>query len=177
MALIPPHAAIRSRRARWAAAAIVAVMVTADEVTKSLVLAGRISGSAGWASVRLVRNTGSAGGLVSGHPVLVTALALAVTAFAVTLVLRSRRPATALFFALVVAGGTGNLADRLFRAPGLGRGGVVDWIQLAGRNGSMNLSDLAINVGVIGAVIALVLTREPAAAKAPGPQPAEPGSL
>lgn len=169
MALIPAQAAVRSPRAQWAVAGIVTVVVTADQVTKSLVLAGRISGSTGWAAVRLVRNTGSAGGLASGYPVLVTLLAVAVTAVAGTLLLRSRRAVTALFFALVVAGALGNLTDRLVRAPGLGHGAVVDWIHLAGRGGSMNLSDLAINVGVIGAVIAIAATREKADGKASRP--------
>ena len=91
-----------------------------------------------------------------------TLLAVAVTAVAVTLLLRARRAATALFFSLVVAGAAGNLADRLVRAPGLGRGAVVDWVHFSGGGGSLNLSDLAINIGVLGAVIALAATRQPA---------------
>jgi len=162
MAVIPPQAAVRSPRARWAMAGIVALVVTADQVTKSFVLTGRIAGGTGWADVRLVRNTGSAGGLAAGHAVLVFLLALAITAVAVTLVLRARRAAMALAFSFVVAGAFGNLADRVFRAPGLGRGAVVDWIHFAGRGGSLNLSDLAINVGVLGAVIAMLATREKA---------------
>jgi signal peptidase II len=145
----------------------VALVVAADQVTKSLVLSGRIAGGTGWAAVRLVRNTGSAGGLASGHPVLVFLLALAITAFAVTVTLRSRRMATALSFSFVVAGAIGNLSDRVFRAPGLGRGAVVDWIHFAGGGGSLNLSDLAINVGVLGAVIAMLATREKAGSTKP----------
>jgi signal peptidase II len=148
-------------------AGIVAVLVAADQVTKSLVLTGRIAGGTGWAAVRLVRNTGSAGGLAAGHPVLVFLLALAITAFAVTVALRSRRMATALSFSFVVAGAIGNLSDRVFRAPGLGRGAVVDWIHFAGGGGSLNLSDLAINVGVFGAVIAMLATREKAGSTKP----------
>jgi signal peptidase II len=163
MALIPPQAAVRSPRARWAMATIVALVVTADQVTKSLVLTGQIAGGTGWTAVRLVRNTGSAGGLAAGHPVLVFLLALAITALAVTVTLRSRGMATALSFSFVVAGAIGNLADRVFRAPGLGRGAVVDWIHFGGGGGSLNLSDLAINVGVFGAVIAMLATREKAA--------------
>src|SRR5215472_6873764 len=162
MALIPPQAAVRSPRARWAMAAIVALVVAADQLTKSLVLAGQIAGGTGLAAVRLVRNTGSAGGLASGHPVLVSLLALAITAFAITLALRARRTPIALSFSFVVAGAVGNLADRLLRAPGLGRGAVVDWIHFAGGGGSLNLSDLAINVGVLGAVIAMLASREKA---------------
>jgi signal peptidase II len=148
-------------------AGIVALVVAADQATKSLVLSGRIAGSAGWATVRLVRNAGSAGGLAAGEPVLVFLLALAITALAVTLALRARRAAIALSFSFVVAGATGNLADRVLRAPGLGRGAVVDWIHFTGRGGSLNLSDLAINVGVFAAVIAMLATREKAGSAKP----------
>jgi len=65
-----------------------------------------------------------------------------------------------LFLSAVVGGALGNLSDRLFRAPGFGRGAVVDWIHFAGRGGSMNLSDVAIQLGVLGALAAMVATRE-----------------
>jgi len=166
MALIPAQAAVRSAGARWAAAGIVVVVVAADQATKSLVLAGRISGSTGWAAVRLARNTGSAGGVGSSHPQLVSLLALAITGVVAVLLLRARRAAIAVALSLVLAGALGNLADRLLRAPGLGRGAVVDWIHLsAGGGGSMDISDLAINAGAIGLVIALVATRDKTAGR------------
>src|ERR1700743_90593 len=159
MALIPAHAAVRSPGARWAAAGIIAAVVAADQVTKSLVLAGRISGGDRWAHVRPARNTGSAGALESARPVLVSLVALAITGVAAVLLLRARRAAVAMALSLVVAGAAGNPADRLLRARGLGRGPVVDWIHLtAGGGGSMNISDLAINAGAIGLVIALLAT-------------------
>jgi signal peptidase II len=145
-------------------AAIALLVLAADQVTKALVLSGRISGDAGWAAVRLLRNTGTAGGFAAGLPVLVTLAAAAITALAAAMLLRARRRGTALFIAAVLGGALGNLADRLFRAPGLGRGAVVDWIHLAGRGGSLNLADAAIQLGVLGAVIAALLTREKAAA-------------
>jgi signal peptidase II len=132
------------------------------------VLSGGISGDAGWAAVRLVRNTGAAGGFAAGLPVLVTLSAVAITGLAAALLLRARGRVTALFIAAVLGGALGNLADRLFRAPGLGRGAVVDWIHLAGRGGSLNLADAAIQLGVIGAAIALLATREKSAGRAGG---------
>jgi signal peptidase II len=164
MALIPEGSAVRSPRTALALAGIAALILTADQVTKALVLSGRISGDAGWAAVRLVRNTGSAGGLASGFPVLVTLAAIAITAVAGGLLLRARGRAAALFLAVILGGALGNLADRLFRGPGPGRGAVVDWIHLTGRGGSLNLADAAIQLGVLGAVVALLATRE----KAPG---------
>jgi lipoprotein signal peptidase len=34
--------------------------------------------------------------------------------------------------ALLLGGALGNLADRLFRPPGLGSGAVIDWIHVQG---------------------------------------------
>jgi len=54
----------------------------------------------------------------------------------------------------------GNIADRIFRAPGAGRGHVVDWISLFAKDGHVwpvfNLADSAIVCGaVLSAVLAL----------------------
>jgi signal peptidase II len=140
-------------------AGITVGVLAADQVSKSLVLAagqGGVIGS-GFVSVRLVRNTGASGSLASGHPVPVTLAAIAVTALAVTLALRARSRGVALCLAAVLGGAVGNLADRLLRGPGLGRGGVVDWIHFAGRGGSLDLADVAIQLGVAGAIIAVLL--------------------
>jgi len=159
MRLIPADAAVRSAPgAGWAMAGIALAVLAADQVSKSLVLAARPSGvtGTGWVSVRLVRNTGASGSLASGYPVLVTLAAIAVTALAIALALRARTRGVALCIAAVLGGAAGNLADRIFRAPGLGRGGVVDWIHFASGGGSLDLADLAIQFGVLGAIIALV---------------------
>ena len=159
MELVPEGAAARSSaRVRWAMVAVAAAVLAADQVSKSLVLAARPAAvtGAGWVSVRLVRNTGASSGIASGHPVLVTLAALVITAAAAGFALRVRSRAAALCFAAVIGGAAGNLADRLFRAPGFGRGGVVDWIHFGGGGGSLDLADLAIQLGVLGAVIAIV---------------------
>jgi signal peptidase II len=139
-------------------AAVAAAVLAADQVSKSLVLGAHPAGDVGpgWISVRLVRNTGASGGLASGYPVLVTLAALAITALAAGLALRARGRVVAVSLAAVLGGAAGNLADRLFRAPGFGRGGVVDWIHLGGRGGSMDVADIAIQLGVLGAIIAML---------------------
>jgi len=159
MRLIPVDAAVRSAPGvRWAMAVLAVAVLAADQVSKSLVLAARPAGvtGSGWVSVRLVRNTGASGSLASGYPVLVTLAAIAVTAVAAAIALRARARGVALCIAAVLGGAAGNLADRIFRAPGLGRGGVVDWIHFAGGGGSLDLADLAIQFGVIGAIIVLL---------------------
>jgi signal peptidase II len=160
MGLIPADAAVRSSAGvRWAMGATAVAVVAADQVSKSLVLAAGPADNAGfgWVSVRLVRNTGTAGGLWPQHPVLVTLAALAVTAVAASFALQARGKVAAVCLAVVLGGAVGNLSDRLFRAPGFGRGGVVDWIHFGGSGGSMNLSDIAIQLGVIGTIIAILV--------------------
>jgi signal peptidase II len=159
MGIIPADAAVRSSAGlRWAMGATTLAVLAADQVSKSLVLAAVPSGAAGsgWVSVRLVRNHGASGGLASGYPVLVALAAIAITVVAASFALRARGRVTALCLAAVLGGAAGNLADRLVRAPGLGRGGVVDWIHLGGSGGSMDVADVAIQLGVLGAVIAIV---------------------
>ena len=149
-----------SRAVRWAMAGITVTVLAADQVTKSLVAAGRIRDglSLGWLTVRVVRNHGASGSVLSGYPILVTLVALAVTAVAATLAVRVSGRAAALCLAAVLGGALGNLADRLVRAPGLGRGGVVDWIHLSfAGGGSLDLADLAIQFGVLGAVAAMLI--------------------
>ena len=158
MGLIPQNAAVRSAGVRWAMGAITVAVLAADQASKSLVLAAHPAGVAGsgWVSVRLVRNTGASGGLASGYPVLVTLAAMAITALAAAFALRASSRVAAVCLAAVLGGAAGNLADRVFRAPGFGRGGVVDWIHLAGRGGSLDVADLAIQFGVLGAIIAIL---------------------
>jgi signal peptidase II len=159
MGLIPADAAVRSSAGvRAAMGAITLAVLAADQVSKSLVLAAHPAGDIGlgWISVRLVRNTGASGGLASGYPVLVTLAAIAVTAVAATVALRTHGQAVALCLAAVLGGAGGNLADRIFRAPGFGRGGVVDWIHLGAGGGSLDIADLAIQFGVLGAIVAIL---------------------
>ena len=161
MGFIPADAAVRSSRGvRWAMAATTLAVLAADQVSKSLVLAAQPAPGTGtgWLSIRLVRNTGASGGLASGYPVLVTLAAIGVTAIAVGFALHARGRAAAVCLAAVLGGAMGNLADRLFRAPGFGRGGVVDWIHFGPGGGSMDIADLAIQFGVLGAVIAIIVS-------------------
>ncbi|MFY9775583.1 MAG: signal peptidase II [Trebonia sp.] len=155
MTVVPAGSAARGRAVRWAMLGTAAVVLAADQITKSLVLRLHPVTGSGLVSVRLVRNTGASGGIAAGYPVLVTLAAVAIVAVAGTLAVRTRSRAVAICLAAVLGGALGNLSDRLFRAPGLGRGAVVDWIHVAGRGGSFNISDLAIQLGAVAAVVAM----------------------
>jgi len=145
----------RSRGTRRAVLAVAALVLAADQASKSLVAAAHPAGDGGGVvSVRLVHNNGASFGIGSGHPLLITLTAAGVLALAVLLLVRTRSRAVALSLAAVAGGAAGNLADRLLRGPGLGRGAVVDWIHVAGYPATFNLADIAIRLGAVCAVIA-----------------------
>jgi signal peptidase II len=149
---------------RFAVWGVAVGVLLADQVSKSLVLAvdpgSATRWGAGWFSVRLVRNTGASFGIGAGHPLVITLVALVLTvvvAVLTVLAARSRGRVAAIAWAVVLGGAAGNLADRLIRAPGLGRGAVVDWIHVDGYPATFNLADLALRAGVVVAVITMIL--------------------
>ena len=148
-------AALTSPGTRRAVLGIAALVLVCDQASKSLVVvAAPGRGGGGLVSVGLVRNTGASFGIGAGHPVLVTLAAAAVFAVAAVLLARARSRAVTLFLAAVLGGTVGNLADRLLRSPGFGRGAVVDWIHLAGYTATFNIADAAIRLGATGALAA-----------------------
>ena len=69
---------------------------------------------------------------------------------------RLRSLAWTIALGLLLGGAMGNLGDRLFRAPGLLRGQVVDWINLPHFPWTFNLADASITcAAVLIAVLAL----------------------
>ena len=110
------------------------VLVT-DIITKAVVVATlsdrapiRLLG--GLLKLRVTRNPGAA---FSIGPSLTVAFALIAVGVIVFILRTSRRIqslAWAVTLGLLLGGATGNLTDRLLRAPGPFRGYVVDWIQL-----------------------------------------------
>jgi signal peptidase II len=155
----------RDRAPRIVLFAIVAVVVLVlDVVTKVLVVANlpethrpkRVLG--GVIYLDQTRNSGAAFSLGTGFTIILTAIALAVVVVIVRTASRMRSTGWALALGLVLGGALGNLTDRIFRSPGVGRGHVVDWISAFGPNGVhwpiFNIADSAI---VCGAVLAAIL--------------------
>ncbi len=64
--------------------------------------------------------------------------------------------------ALVLGGALGNIADRLFRAPGVLHGAVVDFIKL-GPWPTFNVADSAITIGAVLLIAWSVLGSRPRA--------------
>lgn len=107
------------------------------------------------------RNSGAAFSLGTGFTVILTVIALAVVVLLIRIASRLRSIGWALAFGLILGGAIGNLADRFFRDPGIGRGHVVDWISVFGPNGEkwpiFNIADSGIVIGaILAAVLALV---------------------
>jgi signal peptidase II len=164
----PRHRETRSRRVGlFAAVAFVALVI--DVVSKVLVVA-KLPMTPNEKHVRLLggalyldqtRNSGAAFSLGTGFTVILTIVALAVVAVIVRTAGRMRSAVWAVALGLILGGALGNLADRMFRTPGVGRGHVVDWISVFGPDGQhwpiFNLADSAIVCGaILAAILALI---------------------
>lgn len=128
----------------------VAVTVAADQVSKILavnVLAPdrRVDLLGSFLGLELVRNPGGAFSILRDRSVILT-LATAVAVMFVTVwAYRSRESPVP--FGMIVGGGIGNLADRIFRSPGFPDGLVVDFIDISFWP-TFNVADTAITIGV-----------------------------
>jgi len=155
------------KRRRLVLFAVVAVAALGlDIVSKVLVAANldehppvRLLGGA----IYLVetRNSGAAFALGTGATAVLTLVALAVVAIILRTARRMYSIGWAVALGLILGGALGNIVDRLFREPGVGRGHVVDWISLFASDGHIwpifNLADSAIVCGaVLAAVVALL---------------------
>lgn len=156
------------RRPLSAAVAVATVVLLVDQWTKSWVLReiGPDERRHVVGPLFLVRrfNTGASFSVGSGHgalPWIVTALLLALVAWAVHTIIR-RAPAPglgeALLLGAVVGGGLGNQADRLLRSGGLNRGAVVDFLDV-GFWPVFNVADAALTCGCI-ALVAVTLVQD-----------------
>jgi signal peptidase II len=105
----------------------------------------------------LIRNSGAAFSMLSGQTWVFTVVATLALVWICVLARRLRSLLWALALGLVAGGALGNLADRVFRAPGFLVGHVVDYISLFGPNGEhfaiFNLADAMLCTGVALAVL------------------------
>lgn len=142
------------RRRTGLIAAIAGAVLALDAASKALAvhyLSGRgtVDVLGGAFHLRLYRNFAAAGNRWEGHPVEVSLFTVLAVAVMLVAVARVRTTFAALALGLMLGGGIGNLLDRLLRAPGPLRGGVVDWLKPTLSSGSMNLADLAVTAAVI----------------------------
>ena len=98
-------------------------------------------------SLELTFNTGAALSLLADHTWLVTVIMIAVTVAVVVYARRAAHMAAAALFGAVIGGALGNIADRLLRGDGWGRGAVVDMINY----GDLFIGNVA-DIAIVGAV-------------------------
>jgi signal peptidase II len=163
----PPPA---QRPRRMVLFAIVAALALALDVVSKVVVVATLGGDhapvralGGAIYLDIARNSGAAFSLAAGtgFTIVLTAIAVVVVVVLLRSASRMRSIGWAVSLGLVLGGALGNLTDRIFRYPGVGRGYVVDWISLFGPDGKhwpiFNLADSAITSGaVLAAVVALL---------------------
>ncbi|GAA1895915.1 signal peptidase II [Asanoa iriomotensis] len=146
----------------WALVAVAAFIILLDQLTKHFAteeLTGRgpvrILGGAIYLS--LIRNSGAAFSMASGHTWVFPLITIAVIGWITWMAFKLRSMPWAIALGLVAGGALGNFTDRLFRAPGPFQGHVVDMISLFAPYGEkfavFNIADSALTCGVVLAII------------------------
>ena len=145
--------------------------IAVDQATKALMVATlegkppvRVIGQVLTLDVR--RNSGAAFSFAPAATVLFTCMAVAVAVLIVIEAPRLRSVGWAAALGLLLAGSVGNLIDRLLRAPGIGRGAVVDFIDLQ-HFAVFNVADSCLTCGAVLAIW-LSLRGVPLAGRSPG---------
>ena len=123
--------------------------VSKDWARTSLATIGELPFIPGFLRFNLVTNTGAAFNLGSGHAIVMTIIATAVTVVLIVWVLKEERKALAgkvlinIGAGFLVGGAVGNLADRFLR------GRVTDFIEFAFfRFPVFNCADVCIDIGI-----------------------------
>ena len=153
----PDTAAAAGPRRAGVLALVAAVVLALDVATKVLVVA-RLEGEepvrllGGQLLLQVSRNPGAAFSVGTGATWVFTAIAVVVVAVIVRTAPRLRSVGWAVSLGLLLGGATGNLVDRVLRAPGPGRGAVVDFIDFQVWP-SFNVADSAIVTGGLLAVL------------------------
>jgi signal peptidase II len=181
----PAHSDLDNRgganrnRAVLVLVATAVLVLLADAATKHVALAAledrgpvRLLGGAVYLS--LTRNSGAAFSLGSDHTWVFPIITAVVVTWIAWMAVRLRSLPWAVALGLVLGGALGNLADRVFRAPGLFVGHVVDMVSVFGPHGEyfpvFNLADSSLVCGVCLAVLLELTGRQRDGSRVPGPR-------
>ncbi len=168
------------RRLQIALAALAAVVLAADQLTKAWALATLRPGEpvdlvGGSIQLNLIGNAGAAFSLATGDTWVLTLIACAVL---VAIVVSARRLGSrgwSIALGLLLGGSLGNLVDRFARPPGPGRGHVVDFIDYFGYFIG-NVADIAIVSAAVVIAVLSVRGRSLSGGRPDADRPADPGS-
>jgi len=158
-----PAVAGPARSRRGLAFTVAAVWLLLDVVTKAVAVAELtpfrpVQLVDGVLELDLLRNAGSAFSLATGYTAVLSLVAVAVVVVVVRIAGRLRSTGWAVAFGLLLGGAMGNLADRVFRAPGVLRGHVVDFIVLP-HWPVFNIADTGITIAAVMIVVLSLLGR------------------
>jgi signal peptidase II len=158
-------------------AGVAAFVLAADAISKAIVVA-RMPGHrpiqliGNFLQVTYTRNPGAAFSVGTSMTIVFTAIAVGVIIYIARAARNLRSIGWAIALGLLLGGATGNLGDRLFRAPGPFQGQVIDWIELP-HWPIFNLADSSIVcAGVLIVLLALSGIRLDGTRAAPSPAPA-----
>jgi signal peptidase II len=135
---------------------VAAFVLVLDALTKQWALAALADAPIdlfGPVRLALVFNKAGAFGLGGAFVPFLAVAALVLVLVMVTVGSASARTSTAVALGLVLGGAFGNVADRVFRAPGFLQGAVVDFVDV-GFWPVFNLADSAITCGCLLLVLA-----------------------
>ena len=133
-------------------AAIVVVIVAADQATKAIavahwsVVARPIIGT--HVQLFVTRNSGSAFSRFQNLTPLLALGAIVITIFLARAARNATDSVTLYALVLLLGGALGNLSDRFFRSPGFMRGHVVDFVSI-GWWPVFNLADSCVTIGAV----------------------------
>src|SRR5262245_60251874 len=136
---------------------IAAVVIVLDQATKfwadrALTNRGPVPVLGEFLQLRLTRNSGAAFSLGAGSPWIFTIATAAAVVWLFWYVTLPQPRWRLIGFALLLGGALTHLGDRLFRAPGFGRGEVVDFIDYNGWFVG-NIADIALVGGAAWLVV------------------------
>ncbi|MEU8959836.1 signal peptidase II [Streptomyces sp. NPDC048518] len=139
--------------------AVAVVAYALDLVSKMIVVAklehhDSIELVGDWLRLTAIRNAGAAFGFGEAFTIIFTCIAAAVIVVIARLARKLYSLPWAIALGLLLGGALGNLTDRLFRAPGVFEGAVVDFIAPKGF-AVFNLADSAI---VCGGILIVLLS-------------------
>ncbi|WP_306321267.1 MULTISPECIES: signal peptidase II [unclassified Streptomyces] len=107
-----------------------------------------------WLQLEVIRNPGAAWGIGEAFTIIFTLIAAAVIVVIARLARKLYSTPWAIALGLLLGGALGNLTDRIFRAPGIFEGAVVDFIAPK-HYPVFNLADSAI---VCGGILIVILS-------------------
>ncbi|MDQ2811421.1 MAG: signal peptidase II [Actinomycetota bacterium] len=111
----------------------------------------------GLITMHLTLNAGAAFGYGAAYTAVIGLLGCGIIISIVAVASRLRSRAWTIALGLLLGGAAGNLGDRVFRAPGMFRGRVVDWINLPHFPWTFNPADASITCAA--ALIAVLAVR------------------